>query len=198
MTVAYNNSELTPQEIDDYGEEFLSVVGKKARAEARQEFAGTVQGLQQEVQGLRNQVARNDRQNMMATLDREVPNWRSINEDSRMLQALEARNEYTGAKYADELKAAWARNDIGVVLNYFRKASDDMNASKPPPDTRPLQNGPRGYYRADNPPDSAYLTRAEIAKFHSDVARGYYRDRQAEKDAFDRRMIDAANKGLIR
>jgi hypothetical protein len=185
---------ISDSERSDYGDDFLDVVGRKAKEIAEPH----IQALQAEVQSLRGQVARKDRNAMMEALDRDegTKNWRQINEDSRFLQALEGRDEYSGEKYITLLKSAWDRNDFQVVKSYFKKAQEDMRApsSQFPPVRRADGSLDRGLATSR---DNATMTRAQIAQFHRDVAAGKYKGREKEKDAFDRAMVEAARTGRI-
>src|SRR5215467_11153437 len=99
-----SNSYVTPQEIQDYGQEFLDVVGRKAR----ETTAGQIGQLQLHVQSLCNQLHGQARRAMTEQLDRTVPDWRQVNEDPAFLQWLAGRNDYSGRIRHDELREAWA------------------------------------------------------------------------------------------
>jgi hypothetical protein len=71
------NDKLTQHEIDDYGSEFLDVVGKKAR----QETAGEIYQLKQHVAHLEGRLAEQIKDTLGAQLDAAIPNWNVQNED---------------------------------------------------------------------------------------------------------------------
>jgi hypothetical protein len=102
-----NHSELSQQEIEDYGAEFLGVVEKKARSVAAQQTAD----LKNQVAQLQNQLHRNGRSSMMDYLDRSIPNWRAVNESDGFLEWLSRVDGYSGVKRHELLKQAWANNE---------------------------------------------------------------------------------------
>jgi hypothetical protein len=195
------NDRLTAQEIDDYGVEFLDVVGKKAR-----EVAGPQIGyLQQQVANLAGRLAQTARDGMKTILDKDVPAWREINERPEFLAALGGKDEYSGVMYHDLLKRAWAANNVPVVKSYFEKAAQDMGYMPKPPapqprrsDNRPVQNGPRGYYRGNDPANETFVTRQQISQFYRDVSAGKYRDNAAEKQRIENLILEAGRTGHVK
>jgi len=210
------HSELTPEEISDYGEEFLNVVGKKAREIAASEIARLNERIEQltaQLNGVSTNVLLNAREKMKSVLDSEIPNWREINENQDFLAWLGLKDPYSGIIRHDMLKAAWNANDANRVLAFFRGFITDDAAVNPQGKQAPItstSNRPRleqfaAPGRASNSGDVApspttqkpIITRAQIAQFHRDVAQGKYRGREAERKAFDAAMIEAAREGRI-
>jgi hypothetical protein len=191
---------LTEEEIRDYGEEFLHVVGKKAR----ESTAWEIQQLNEKIAALQTALARKDREAMKAELDREIPTWRQINEDSAFLAALDKRDDYTNVEYIQLLKRAWEMNDTATVKNFFKKAAEDMgHLRKPnppaPADTRPIQySQERGYYRSNEPRADQYVTRQFITDFYRKVSSGFYKDNPQEKQRIEQTIIQAGQRGLVR
>jgi hypothetical protein len=145
---------LTAEEVNDYGAEFLDVVGKKAR----EATSAQVQGLQNEIQTLKQQlgyvggsIAQNARESMFATLDQYVPDWRDINNDPRFLQWLALPDPYSGAIRHNLLKAAWERNDTPRSAAFFQGFLAEEAAVDPAQGGRPQQTQP-DTYRAPQPP----------------------------------------------
>jgi len=117
------NSLLSPEEVNEYGEEFLGVVGKKAQEAA----TPLVQELRQELEALRQQVghvggsiAQNARERMFGQLDETNMPWRDINKDPRFLQWLALPDTYSGVIRHNLLKAAWERNDTPRAAAFFQ------------------------------------------------------------------------------
>jgi hypothetical protein len=114
---------LSADEVNDYGAEFLDVVGKKAR----EATSSMVAGLQGEIQDLKRQlgyvggsIAQNARERMFGELDQHLPAWREINQDQKFFAWLALPDTYSGAIRHNLLKAAWDRNDTARSLAFFQ------------------------------------------------------------------------------
>ena len=161
------NSLLSPEEVSEYGEEFLGVVGKKA-----QEAAGPlVQGLRQEIDQLKQQlghvggsIAQNERQKMFSQLDEHLDGWRDVNTNPRFLQWLALPDTYSGAIRHNLLKAAWERNDTPRAAAFFQgflaeeaavdPARSQPNGSQAPQYTSPSMQGGNGQQNGKVPLDT--------------------------------------------
>jgi hypothetical protein len=195
-----SNDRLTDEEIADYGEEFLQVVGKKAKEIA----APQLNYLHQKLADVENKLAHTARDDMKDALDKAVPMWREINERPEFITALELKDDYTGVKFIDLLTRAWRANDVTTVRNYFEKAAIDMGYMPRPPqpqpaprDNRPIQNGPRGYYRSNDPAGGRTMTRAQVAQAYDNYNRGRYKGREAEWQALERDIVELGRLGRI-
>lgn len=207
---------LTPQEIADYGEDFLTVVGKKAREIAGAEIAG----LKAEIEQLRNGVratsqvsAAQARDTMLAHLDEKIPEWRNLNEDEKFLSWLRLPDPFSGAIRHDLLKAAYDQNNAARVQAFFQGFLAEEAAVAPanvPPATPGATPAPRvpletfaapGRAKsaaAHAPAEKPIITRAQVAAFYADVAAGKYRGREAEKEANELAIFAATNEGRLR
>jgi hypothetical protein len=180
----------------DFGTEFLDGVGRKAREISEPQ----VQALQNQVGQLQNQIARDGRNRMMETLDRDIPHWREMNERPEFLEALGRQDEQTGYTYHQWLKKHWNENNTQLVKNFFQKASDDMGYGKPAPSSNfPVVRC------ADNTVDRGHpgqqgriITRQMIAKHHDDIVRGRYVGRDKERREMDEAICAASRDGRIR
>jgi hypothetical protein len=215
---------LTEEEVNDYGAEFLDVVGKKAR----EATSSQVQALQNEIQGLKQQlgyvggsIAQNARESMFATLDQYVPAWRDINNDPRFLQWLALPDPYSGAIKHNLLKAAWERNDTPRAAAFFQgflaeEAAVDPPRGQPNGSMSP-QNAPDGSYgringrvplesfaapgraksAAELPAEKPLITRSQISAFYADCAAGRYNGREADRSQREREIFAAQADGRI-
>ena len=212
---------LSPQEVSEYGEEFLDVVGKKAQ-EATNPL---VQGLKQEIDLLKQQlghvggsIAQNERQKMFSILDEHLPDWRQVNNDPRFLQWLALPDTYSGAIRHNLLKAAWERNDTPRAAAFFQgflaeEAAVDPAAGQPNGSQAP-QNGqghaygkvPLDTYAAPGraksaagsiPAEKPQISRSQISTFYAQCAAGKYRGNEQEKNRLEKMIFDAQAEGRI-
>lgn len=207
---------LTPKEIEDYGPDFLEVVGKKAQ----EIYAPVVAGLQNQIAELQSQlgnvgktVASTARDKMKAQLSSEVANWSEINVNPDFLTWLSLPDQFSGVKRHDLLKDAWGRNDAARVLAFFKgflaqEAADAPAAIEPDehqdqPGKVPLETlaapgrakpaaGPK------TPAEKPIITRPYISQFYAEVAAGKYRGREQEKLEIEQRISAAAREGRIK
>jgi hypothetical protein len=180
------SSYLTPQEIHDYGEEFLNVVGKKAR----EVTAGQVSQLASQVHQFNSQLHGQARQGMKAEMDRALPNWRQVNEDPRFLEWLGVRHEFVGRTRHELLQEAWASNDASRVLAIFRDYAGGAARA-----AGPTFQGRDGRFYRGTVGEPPVMTRQEIELHYHNHMRGRVSDEEHRK--FEARMEAAAKAGRI-
>jgi hypothetical protein len=181
MTTDY----ITPQERQDYGEEFLNVVAKQARAAA----APDLQQLQRGMAEVQQTLHATQRRQMARLLDERLAEWRSINTDPGFLSWLAERDQFSGMTRQALLDQAWQSGAGERVLNIFAAyRASGGGPGRPGAARQPGASG-RGGKRV--------ILAKEITQFHDDVRRGRYVGREKEKEAFDREMIEAAAEGRI-
>ena len=139
---------LTPEEVSEYGQEFLGVVARRAKEELNPE----VNALRQKLTSLEKQLATTAEQNttrerfqMEALLDQRLPQWRDINYMEEFKQWLALPDTYSGAIRHELLKTAYAQNNTPRVLAFFKGFLDQEAAFVPrggePHQVAELQNG---------------------------------------------------------
>lgn len=214
---------VTPEEVQEYGPEFMDLVGRKAK-----EAAGPlVQSLQSEIQGLKQQLgyvgsslAQDGRERMLSQLTAQLPEWADINHDPKFISWLALPDPFSGVIRHNLLKAAWDRNDTARSLAFFKgflaeEAAVDPagrvqpNGSHAPrvPNTGQQQNGKvpletfaapgRAKSAAEIPAEKPFIKRSEIAAFYAAVQRGVYRDQPQEQRRLEAMIIDANNNGRV-
>lgn len=209
---------LTPQEVSDYGEPFLDVVGKKAReivspevAELRKQFAS----MQQKLESVGGHMAQDAQSRMFETLDTKLAGWREVNSNPDFISWLRLPDTYSGAIRHDLLKAAYERNDAPRVLAFFNGFLAEEAVVDPalggldsaPAPTRPPAKVPLADLAAPGrakssaapsaPAEKPVISRAQISKFYLDVAAGKYRGREEEKDRLEKMIFAAEGDGRI-
>jgi hypothetical protein len=207
---------LTPQEISDYGPEFLEVVGKKAREIAGTEIAqlrAQVESLSRGMQATTQMTSAQARDKMLDILNEKIPTWRDINNDPNFLAWLRLPDAFSGAIRHDLLKAAYDQNNAARVSAFFQgflaeeAAVEPANPAPPArpgaaPARVPLETlaapGRAKSAAASAPAEKPIITRAQVAAFYADVAAGKYRGREQEKNQAEAEIFLATNEGRLR
>jgi hypothetical protein len=206
---------ITAEEEQDYGSEFLNVVGKKAKEELLpvvKKYESKIAELEAKLQGVNGFVEQDARARMEQSLDREVPDWRDINFNPEFLTWLKLPDTYSGVIRHELLKAAYSRNDSPRVLAFFKgflaeeAAVDPANAetgrsaapAKPSLEQFAAPGRAKTAAATGAPAEKPVFTRADIAKFYADSAAGKFRGKEAEKDRLEAQIFEAEREGRIR
>lgn len=208
---------ITPDELDAYGEEFLTVVGKKAREELLPEIRkrdDEIARLKSQLSGVNGYVSHDAQSRMEQQLDNSVANWRELNYNPDFLSWLALPDSYSGAIRHELLKEAWDRRDASRVANFFKGflAEEAVVApvgSEPDRSGTPVVKVPLESLAAPGraktaasgnttPAEKPTFTRAQIAAFYADAASGKFRGREADKERLERQIFDAQRDGRIR
>jgi hypothetical protein len=209
---------LTPEEVTEYGSEFLDVVARRAKEELNPEVAS----LRQKLTNLERQLASTAEQNTMrgrfeleATLDQRVPHWRDINVMPEFHAWLALPDTYSGAIRHDLLKAAYAQNNAPRTISFFKGFLDQEAAYVPQGSELHLADGlqtngkvsletfaapgrAKTSAASTAPVEKPIITRAQISHFYAESASGKYRGREAEKAQLEAMIFDAEREGRIR
>jgi hypothetical protein len=205
---------LTPEEVNEYGQEFLGVVAKKAK----EELSPEVMALKNELALLKKQFNGNAEQNqararfeLEATLDSRIPQWRDINVMPEFHAWLALPDMYSGAIRHELLRAAYAQSNTPRVLAFFKGFLDQEAAYVPPSgEPPPADDGkvPLASLAAPGraktaaatsaPAEKPIISRAQISAFYADSAAGKYRGREAEKARLEAMIFEAEREGRIR
>lgn len=210
---------LPPEVVSEYGEEFLGVVGKKAKAELMPEISGLKQQLdsiQKHLEGSATANKTRARNEMHATLDAQIPNWRDVNVAPEFHSWLALPDEFSGAIRHELLKTAYEQNNTPRVLAFFRRFISDEAAPAPAPAVTeqpdPSHQGGDKIPLADlaapgrakttagspAPVEKPNFTHAQIAKFYTDCAAGRFRGRDEERNRIEGQIFAAQREGRIR
>ncbi|MCK1742183.1 hypothetical protein IVA80_15265 [Bradyrhizobium sp. 139] len=206
---------LTPEEVTEYGQEFLSVVGKRAKEELSPEFVtikNKLDQLERVVQGTTQVTHAQARRNLEVTLDSQIPNWREINTASEFHEWLALPDLFSGAIRQSLLTAAYEQNDTPRVVAFFKgflahevaaapapePALADATSGKIPLETFAAPGKAKTAAASSAPAEKPTFTHAQVSTFYTDVNRGKYRGRDQEKDRIERQIVDAGREGRIR
>lgn len=207
---------VTPEEEYEYGQEFLGVVGKKAKEELVPEIKALeakIAHLQGQLQGVTSQNKVTAQENMYRVLGEQVPNWKELNSNPEFLAWLNLPDAYSGAIRKELLNAAYSRGDASRVAAFFKGFISDEAVTNPamasaernvtPTSNKPSLESMAAPGRAktaapSGPAEKPFFTRAELSQFYSDVQRGVYRGREAEKEQMEAKIFAAQREGRIR
>ena len=208
--------QLTPEERQDYGEEFLNVIGKQAA----QTIVPMLEQVRQENEQLRRNLAQmgasanaSAKQTLEGFMDTSLPTWRQLNRDPKFLEWLGLTDPYSGVRKQDLLTAAYERNDANRVLAFFNGFLAD-EAATAPPDFQPNGNGnqppkiPLEQLAAPGraktaagpgaPAEKPTISRDQITAFYAQVAAGRFRGNEAEKNRLEGMIFEAQRENRIR
>ncbi|MGI9136762.1 MAG: hypothetical protein ACR2JS_06855, partial [Candidatus Nanopelagicales bacterium] len=200
----------------DYGEDFLKVVGKKAKEELGpiiKAYEAKIADLERRLTGVNSVVQQDTQQKLLDTLDEKLPQWRELNTNEEFLDWLRLPDPFSGAIRHEMLKSAYAQGNASRVLNFFNgflaeeaatspaRAEPEVGTARVP--KVPLQNlaapgRAKTAASASAPAEKPIFTRAQIAAFYADVAAGRYRGKDADKAKFEGQIFDAQREGRIR
>lgn len=216
----YQKQELIkPDELNDYGEEFFDVVGRKAK----EVFSPELYNLGERLKRLEGQqqvvtqiVDKTQKRTVYDQLYDEVPQWKEINHHPAFKQWLGQLDPYSGRPLAEMLSEAMSRHDGNRVVNFFRGFAEaaglPLNPSNgqdvaPPPANgsgsgRPSLEDFAAPGRARSapqslPPDKPIYTVAQIRELSDQKRRGLWRGREADLEAIERDIFAAQHEGRI-
>jgi hypothetical protein len=219
-------SMLTQEEREQYGDEFLGVVAKKAHeivGPLKKELEDKIKRLDSQLGNVNQHVDTAAKDRMFASLDQKIPEWRDVNNDPNFVQWLQLPDAYTGAIRHNLLKAAFNQNDSGRVAAFFNGFLAEEAATAPQGQPRDqgappshatngagTQQPPRPSLdtlaapgraksaAAQAPAEKPIFTRAQIAAFYTNIAAGKYEGREKEKDKLEAQIFSAQQEGRIR
>jgi hypothetical protein len=216
LTAQFSTEDLTDEERNDYGEDLLKVVDKVAGRKIAQVVGAFEQkfgSLEQKVQGVAQVTQLSAKERFAQTLSDRVPNWRELNRDEGFLDWCEEIDQFSGQKRLDLLRNAYQSEDAprcaAIFQGYLKVANpsaaprSETTAAPKPSGKVPLESlAAPGRARSTapdaGPGDKPIIARSEIEKFFSDVRRGVYRGRDAEKAAREAEIFVATQEGRVR
>lgn len=212
---------ISESEVNDYGEDLLDLIGRKASLSlgpAMEQINQRLQNLEQGLGGVQQKAVLSDREKVYAALNESVPNWKAVNRSSEFKDWLAQADPYVGAQRGALLSSAFEENATDRVVAFFKgylSEQTTVQTSEPTPSIAATPQkqaaqidletlvSPGGAQEAT--PASAHgdnagrmYTQNEIAAFYSDIQKGKYKGKDAEKLAIEQDIIAAAQTGRIR
>lgn len=147
--------------------------------------------LAQRVESIDERTSQTLGSTFLVTVNREVPDWKVVNDDPRFAKWLSAPDAI-GRTLLPVLQAAWKKMDAPTVISIFKeykRLTSPAPAPNPagyvPPPTTPASTTPSA------PASAPVISRQDVTAFYADVSRGRYRDKPEEYKRLTA-MIDAA------
>jgi hypothetical protein len=212
-----------PNEVQEYGQELMDVVGRRAAEVYEpllQQLAGELAQVKRQVGGVQNTVVFDARVKMYDDLARAVPNWNAVNDSPQFGQWLDQIDPISHRTRREFLNGAHNSNQAGQVIDIFNTFLSAVGAAPSQPNGagngagNPQGNPPPSPQQFDlmalaapgraksgqtqAPPEKPIVYRAEIKQFYTDKTQGKYAGREAEAAAIERQIFDAGNEGRIR
>jgi hypothetical protein len=216
-------ADFTPEEIADYGEDLLDVMGRKVRAVVESEYRPQIDSLQTEVGDLRRElgetgqrVAKQETNEVFAELDHTVQDWRKTNVDPAFHEWLDQVDPFSGETRKNLMLNAFNRKNAHQVKAFFDKYAEENATVVPTPTAVPSGQGgtqtpatldlndyvapgnPRSGGDAGAPKDKRVWSNADVGRFYSDVQKGRYKNRPDDKARIEADIIAATKEGRIR
>jgi len=214
---------LTQEEVDAFGPELVDIIRRAARAEAE---VLVQQGLGTVAQRVNQMGADADAQKLQGMIDfmvGHVPNFVELNSDPTLLAWLALPDPVSGVNRQQLLTQAWERREPSRVLAIFNSYLASGDASQRPQGGQPQPGVPAVVPTTPAPSNRIPLvslaapgraataaptiggpveqkstwTKAQIAQFYAQANRGYYRGKQAEKDAIEADLFAAQLEGRV-
>jgi hypothetical protein len=198
---------LSQEEIDTYGPDALQATIKAASAAAeeasdrrvQEELERQLKPLKQKVELSEQEAATLKQNHFWKELNRQVPDWATINGDEKFHEWLSAVDTISGYRRQDLLTSAEMSFDSERVVALFSAYKQNSPAPitaravtqvkvVPDPVTPPMVAGPT---------DVEFVKRSDISLFYRDKALGRYKHRQSEADAFEKKIEAAKRSGRI-
>lgn len=212
---------LRQEDVDAYGEDMIKVIRDAAYDEILPEIRkrdAMLEELRAQLGGVTKRTAQSESQRIESYLDANVPGeWRTINSSPEFLSWLEGLDMGSGRARQELLNEAGTAGDAARVAYFFNAFLNESQAisrrapaQAPAPQTsgrqpkvdvsslvtpgRPRQGGAGGAVDSEEP---QVVTQTEIAQFYRDVQRGKYANKPAEKEAMEKQIFAAVQKGLV-
>lgn len=212
-----HNNLITDEDRASYGDELIDMATRAARGAVAPEL----EELRNENKRLTQRVQNTGKRELFATLDREVPTWRALNNAVQFKAWLRLPNIYTGALRGNMLKAAVDGAEAPKVISLFKDflAEAAATGQQVPQAQQIEQQAPAavphvaalaldtlaapGRARPASgdtqvPADKPIYTRDQISRFYSDSRKGLYAGREAEYRAIEADLQKAQGEGRIR
>lgn len=178
-----------PEEVEQYGEEFLDVV-KRAAREIVAEKDDEIEMLRSELNVIKENTSKSIEVDFYGQLADKVNDWVAINEDPNFHRWLAEPDELTGIERQQLLQDAEQKRDAKRAINFFnawkKQATQRVADSNRSLESQVVPASASG----DSPPESKRMwRRSEIDQFYAAVRQGRISDAEASRLEAD---IDAA------
>ena len=205
---------LKQQEINDYGEELIGVIHRGAQEVFNPEIAALkeeISQLKSQLGGVSQTLHSSQRDTVLDILTREVPDWKTLNEDELFLSWLDQVDTFSGEPRQALLDRAFKSGDAARVVAFFKGYLNENAALQPPredpaPPSRTsatkldgmvAPGKPKGAPGGAQKGEKRMWTQKQIADFYQAVNKGKYRNQPDKQTAIERDIVAAGREGRI-
>jgi len=207
---------VTAKERQEFGDELIDVMGRRAQEVYEpyvQQMANELAQLKRQVGGVQNHVTYDARSRMYDTFNKELPNWRQLNEHPEFLAWLELPDGLSGRIRKDMLGEAYNRNEASRVTEFFKRFLSDQavhgpagsgqqpgNGGSPSPQVDLMSLAAPGRAKAGQTqvtPEKPLVYASEIAQFYRDASLGRYKGRDDEYRLIEQQIFEAQRDNRI-
>lgn len=205
---------LTPEDREKYGDELLDVVRRAALEAVQPEL----QTLDQQNRQVVQRVTQSQRNATLASLDAELPEWRTINVSQRFRQWCALPDIYSGQVRAvllrNAIQAAQAPRALAIFKGFLaeEQATGHLPAPQPAPQPPAPGHAPavpletlvapgRAHPapgQSGSPAEKPVFTRAMISQFYRDKMTGKWAGRDDAMNAYEQAIFLAQREGRVR
>ena len=199
---------ISQKEEEEFGKEFIDVVGRRAMEIQEATLNPVLTQLQQELMGIKQQlggvrqVQQTDAQERIwGILDREMPNWQQINSSPEFVRWLQVPDALSGVRRYDMLDEAFRTQQVGRVLAFFRSFMSEYSAPQPQAQIDLMSLAAPGRAKAGQTTvtnTKPTYSVADIKQFYHDKTFGKYAGRETDMQAIENDIFAAQRDGRIR
>lgn len=190
--------EFTPEEVEEYGEDFLKLVKRVAESTAgprqNDDVAQELKSLKDQFKGIVEKQVKTEEERFFETLDTLVPDWEQINEMQEFKDWLADEMPMTGRERQHFLVAAQQRFDAKTVASFFDSWKGEVGMQSYYPDNYTTSEDEVSLQGGQ---DQTIFTGAEIEQFYDDKRRGKYKGREDEARRLEERIFLAQKQGRV-
>jgi len=192
-TPVATNDGIKPEEVEQYGAEFIDMVKRAAKSATGVD--GDVKKQLEQVTEAQRKVAR---QAFFASLNQDAPQWEQLNTDQDFLNYLAGLDPYTGRPRQELFDDAYEKLDAWRIANFFNSfAQSRQPSAESRPPSRADQVVPSSTRTASPPsPTKRMWTTEGIARFYDDIRRGKVTEAEAARIESD--IFAAQSEGRLR
>ena len=179
--------DIKPEEVEQYGEEFVNFVQRVARAQVPNTI--DMQAVEQRLKPVEEVAVRAAKNEFFRSLSAAAPNWESLNTDARFLDWLAEEDPLTGVQRQILFDDAYRRLDVNRCAAFFNAFGGDSvgAANTALPSVREQVVPKTGSPPVPQPPTKRVWTQKEVSDFYDRVRRNEISAEEAariEQDIF--------------
>lgn len=190
----------TPEEQEEYGEAFLSMVKKVAdqlvKSQDSSAVMGELRGLRDDFDEIKTRQIKSDEDRFFDEVAASVPDWEEINETPDFKDWLAQEMPLTGQERQVFLNQARKRFDAKTVINLFNAWKGEAGIQPFYPSSVTTREDEVDISNTSG--DNYVFTGAEIQKFYDEKRRGRWKGREEEARRFEERIFLAQKEGRVR